>query len=69
LSITFCNGNKYVGEWKDDEFNGQGFYLWKDGRTYVGEFKDRKKNGQGTLTNANGTIYHSGLWKDGNPVK
>jgi len=56
---TFTNnrkpyrGDKYVGEWKDGKFHGQGtFYSladnqWK-GDKYVGEWKDGKQTGQGT---------------------
>ena len=52
-------GDKYVGEFKDGGFNGQGTYYFlsdnqfKDDK-YVGEFKDSKRNGQGNFTFANG---------------
>ena len=55
-TYTWNNGDKYVGEYKDDERNGQGTYTWNNGNKYVGEFKDSKRNGQGTYTYANGTI-------------
>ena len=52
-SWTASNGDKYVGEWKDGTFNGQGtYYSLADnqfkGDKVVGEFKDGKSNGQGT---------------------
>ena len=53
----YANGNKYVGEWKDDKKNGQGTYTAANGDKYVGEFKDDKRNGQGTYTTANGHKY------------
>ena len=49
-TYTSANGNKYVGEWKDDKFHGQGTETWPDGGKYVGEFRDDKRNGQGTYT-------------------
>ena len=58
-------GEKYVGEWKDNEQHGQGTYTWPDGDKYVGEFKDDNFNGQGTFTWSNGDKY-VGEFKDGN---
>ena len=49
-SITFDNGNKYVGEFKDAMFHGQGTYTYASGNKYVGEWKDDKQHGQGTYT-------------------
>ena len=62
------NGDKYVGEWKDDKFNGQGTFTFGPrskwaGDKYVGEFKDDKRNGQGTYTFASGRIKE-GIFKD-----
>ena len=56
-------GDKYVGEWKDDEFNGQGTYTFADGDKIVGEWKNGNVNGQGTYTYANGDKY-VGEFKD-----
>jgi len=39
----------YVGEWKDNDYNGQGTYTSPFAK-YVGEFKDGKYEGQGTMT-------------------
>ena len=51
---TFANGEKYVGEFKDDKQHGQGTFTFATGDKYVGEFKDNKRHGQGTYTWANG---------------
>ena len=56
-SYAYDNGNKYVGEWKDNQKTGQGTYTWKSGDIYVGEFKDDKSNGQGVLTYGSGDKY------------
>ena len=37
-TITFANGNKYVGELKNDMRNGQGTYM-ANGDKHVGEWK------------------------------
>ena len=62
-TFTFADGDKYVGEFRDNKFNGQGTYTYADGAKYVGEYKDDKRNGQGTLTSASGTKYVGG-WRD-----
>ena len=61
-NYTYDNGNKYIGEFKDGQSNGQGTYTYADGSEYYGEFKDDKKNGQGIYTWANGDKY-VGEWK------
>ena len=52
----WLNGNKYAGEWKDGERNGQGTFTWADGGEYVGEWKDGKRIGEGTYTYADNII-------------
>ena len=56
-SYTYDDGDKYVGEWKDNEIHGQGTYSYADGEEYVGEFKNSKRHGQGTYSYANGGKY------------
>ena len=63
-TYTTANGDKHVGDFKDDKRNGQGTYTFADGAKYVGEYKDDKPNGQGTYTFANGNKY-VGEYKDG----
>ena len=62
--MTYDNGDKYVGEFKDDLFSGQGTYTFADGEKYVGQHKDDQQHGQGTYTYANGDKY-VGQYKDG----
>jgi len=52
-----CEGEKYIGEYKDGKMHIQGTYTWTSGDKYVGEFKDDQKHGQGTYTYANGEKY------------
>ena len=63
-TYTPPNGDKYVGEYKDGNFNGQGTFTFSDGRKYVGEYKGNLPYGQGTLTFTNGEQY-VGEYKDG----
>ena len=48
---------------KDNKYNGQGSYYWKDGRKYVGQWKNDDKHGQGTFTWPRGNKY-MGQWKN-----
>jgi hypothetical protein len=56
-------GEKYVGKFTDDKFNGQGMLTFPDGVEYVGEFKDGKPNGLGTYRFPDGRIEF-GIWNN-----
>ena len=62
-SWTDSDGNQYVGEWKNGNFNGQGTYIWTEGAKHVGEYREGFRNGQGTTIYSNGDKY-VGEWKD-----
>ena len=63
-TVTWPDGEKYVGEFKDGKENAQGTYTWPDGKKFVGEYKDGKRNGQGTFTWPDGDKF-VGEYKDG----
>jgi hypothetical protein len=64
-TYTFANGEKYVGEFKNGDKNGQGTYTFaKSGNKYAGGYKYGKRHGQGTFIFANGNKY-VGDYKDG----
>lgn len=56
-TLTFPNGAKYVGEYKDNRPHGQGVRTFPDGQKQVGEFRDGKLNGQAIITFASGRKY------------
>ena len=66
-TYTTASGDLYIGEFKDDEYHGQGTYTWINGPNrgdeYFGEFKGSILHGQGTYTYANGDKY-VGEFKD-----
>jgi len=62
-SYTSPRGNKYVGEFQDNKYNGRGTLTLPSGQKYVGEFKDNNYNGQGTYTWPSGQKY-VGAFKD-----
>lgn len=60
-TLTWTDGKKYVGEWKNKERHGQGIMTYANGDKYVGEFKDGRPtsgwlyrpNGQKTWSHMN----------------
>ena len=36
IYMTWADGRKYVGAWKDDKMHGQGTFTWLDGENFVG---------------------------------
>ena len=67
-TITYPDGRKIVGEFKDGKINGKGTETWPDGDKFVGEYKDGKINGKGTYTWPNGD-KEVAVYKDGEVVK
>lgn len=39
------NGNKYIGEWKNSNRDGNGSLYYKNGDIYIGEYKDDQMDG------------------------
>ena len=63
---NYASGNKFVGEFKNGQHNGQGTFTYANGNKYSGEHKDGKFFGQGIFTFTNG-IVQIGEWKDEKP--
>lgn len=67
--FQYSNGDKYEGEWLNDDKNGQGVYYYANGDVYEGEWMNGKLNGRGNegikrvgkLTEAGGE-YYDGFW-------
>jgi len=56
-TITYGNGNVYVGDITDLQRNGNGVLTYKNGDKYDGEWRADKIDGDGTFTYANGDTY------------
>lgn len=47
---TYPNGDRYDGEWKDDQKSEKGTMYYANGGKYEGELKNDEKNGEGIVT-------------------
>jgi hypothetical protein len=63
--ISFPDGTRYIGEFKDDTFHGRGLGIRPDGTRYSGEYVNGKRNGDGIEYSADKKVLQSGKWKDG----
>jgi hypothetical protein len=45
--LEYNNGDRYVGDWKDDAKSGEGVYTYEDTGKYEGGFKNDIKTGFG----------------------
>jgi len=62
--MTYANGNKYVGEWKNGKYHGQGTFTFPSGEKHVGKWKNQLPNGQGVHTYTDGRI-EEGIFENG----
>lgn len=62
--LTFNNGDKYTGGYKNGTFNGNGIFIKSNGEIYNGNFVNGKFDGKGSLKYSNGESYE-GFFKNG----
>lgn len=60
----YPTGERYVGEFVNNQSSGKGVYYWTDGRIYTGQWSHDNCNGYGTLSYSNGDKYE-GRFKNG----
>jgi hypothetical protein len=57
VDCEFADGERYVGEFRDEHKQGHGTQTYGGGSKYVGEFKDSQYHGQGTFIWSDGKSY------------
>lgn len=56
--IMYCkNGDRYFGDWKNNQMDGEGVYAFASGQFYKGSLQKGKKEGHGEMHMENGNIY------------
>lgn len=60
-TILYDNGDRYIGEWRDDAIHGQGIYHYANGERYSGQWENGKFHGEGTYFFESGSRF-SGQW-------
>ena len=56
----FDNGDKYIGQFNNSEYDGKGTFRFSSGDVYTGNFKNGKYSGLGVYQYSNGSIYSGG---------
>eukprot|EP00747_Dinoflagellata_sp_TGD_P182424 gnl/TRDRNA2_/TRDRNA2_36669_c0_seq1.p1 gnl/TRDRNA2_/TRDRNA2_36669_c0~~gnl/TRDRNA2_/TRDRNA2_36669_c0_seq1.p1 ORF type:complete len:367 (+),score=69.11 gnl/TRDRNA2_/TRDRNA2_36669_c0_seq1:130-1101(+) len=57
-------GAKYIGQFQNDRFHGEGEQIYSDGSKYKGQWRAGQKTGYGEYVNA-GRLAYVGQWEDG----
>jgi hypothetical protein len=57
-------GAKYVGQFSDDAFHGEGYRVWADGSEYHGQWVHGQKHGKGEFVSPENLKY-TGQWESG----
>lgn len=63
-AITFYDGSRYDGQFKEGNLHGQGILNFADGSRYTGEFENGEMNGKGTMAFSDSSEY-VGEFKNG----
>jgi hypothetical protein len=64
-TFTFANGDKYVGDFKNDEFDGQGKWTSGDSvEVYEGSFVRGLRHGKGALKIGSNDKYEGDFFED-----
>ncbi len=62
-TLSFKNGDQYVGQWHADKKHGQGTYIYADGEKFVGQWENDNMHGEGTYFFNSGNKF-SGQWQN-----
>ncbi|MBC9786148.1 hypothetical protein H1S01_16915 [Heliobacterium chlorum] len=66
-TMTYEDGSKYLGDFKNGYRDGWGTYRWYNGDWYEGDWKKGLEDGQGTFTSADGKVQ-KGTFRSGEYV-
>ena len=66
---AFSNGEKFLGDWKNNKKDGYGILYFTNGSKFMGAFVNDQPNGFGTWYYPGGEIRQQGIWVDGRFIK
>jgi hypothetical protein len=70
---SWTDGEYYAGQFRAGGRggfkDGVGVYVFADGRVYEGQWLNDLRHGYGVQWEANGTVFHAGVWANGNPAQ
>ncbi len=55
--LTFANGGRYEGQFKDGNSHGKGKMKYASGNSYTGDWVDGERTGHGAFTWSDGDQY------------
>jgi hypothetical protein len=61
-SVTWPDGSRYSGDWKEGLFHGEGTFTWTNGDKYEGHWYEDRMHGRGTYLFADWRKY-DGEWR------
>jgi serine/threonine protein kinase len=64
-TVAYGNGDRYVGEFKHDDINGVGNYIFYNNEMYSGSFRNGKFQGHGFIYHSDGSVKESGVYENG----
>ena len=59
------DGAKYIGEFREGKYHGQGAYTFASGTIHVGEFRNNLRHGQGSFFSSDRRLLLNGVWRNG----
>ena len=62
--MIYKNGDKYIGQWKEDNREGYGIVYYSNGNKYEGEFVNDIQNGYGKYYYSNGNWFEGEIKED-----
>lgn len=69
-TVYWVSGERYQGEWRDNQRHGKGTVIYKNGDKYEGDWSEGLRHGLGTLWIYKGGKYvvrYNGEWRDDSP--
>jgi hypothetical protein len=63
-TYTQSDGSRYVGEFDEDMYHGNGSLILSSGEKFVGRYLKGRRSGKGTSISSKGHVFVEGIWID-----